>query len=216
MRGAPQDHDIFDTTIEKMLKGITSIGTVTFTGGEPTLAVDRIRYVYEQIKQRGIDIQGFYVATNGKIASKELVHVLIDLYALIDYPEDGCNSLTISKDQYHESIIPDTKKAERLYSGLKFYEPDRPNRKIEMPISEGRAKRNKIGTRDVYIEPLAIETDGHDQPERVEGTVYVNVHGDVIPSCDMSFESQKKNKIGNVHYKTLSEILLAEVSKGVS
>jgi hypothetical protein len=63
---------------------------------------------------------------------------------------------------------------------------------------------------------LAIEIDDHDQPERVEGTVYVNVHGDVIPSCDMSFDSQENNKIGNVHKNTLPEILIAEVSKGVS
>jgi organic radical activating enzyme len=216
MRGAPQSKDISNVTVDKTLEGITSIGTITFTGGEPTLAVDRIRYVYEQIKKRGIEIQSFYVATNGKVASKELVHVLLDLYALIDYPEEGLNTLTISKDQYHEEMILDTRKADRLYSGLKFYEPNRLNREIEMPISEGRAKRNKLGKRDVYIEPLAIEIDDHDQPERVEGTVYVNVHGDVIPSCDMSFDSQENNKIGNVHKNTLPEILIAEVSKGVS
>ena len=215
MRGDAQDKDISNDTVDKILEGVTSIGTITFTGGEPSLAVDRIQYIYEQIRNRSIDLQGFYVVTNGKIPSRELMHVLIDLYEIIEYPNDGTTVLSISRDQYHaDEIYPE--EADHLYRALKFYEPDHRKDEIKILINEGRAYENGGGKRDAYISSLAVRENAEGTPEGIEGTVYVNVLGDVIPSCDMSYESQMKNKMGNVHDKPLSEILLAEVSKGVA
>lgn len=211
LRGEPQGKDIDNVTIDKMLEGVTGISMVTFTGGEPSLAVDRIEYFYQAIKKRGIELQGFYVITNGKVASKKLMHALIDLYAYCassGYYENEISGLTISRDQYHTEFIPDVSKAHRLYSALSFYKPDDRKGNISGPglINEGRGADLEYG-RDAYLNELIIETDDDDNLSRVEGTVYVNALGDVITSCDMSFESQEENKIGNVHSNPLSEIV---------
>jgi MoaA/NifB/PqqE/SkfB family radical SAM enzyme len=205
LRGEPQNKDIDNQTINKALEGISGIGIITFTGGEPTLAVDRIQYIYKQIKKRNISLNGFYVVTNGKIASKELMSVLIDLYSCTDYPEDEIGGLTISKDQYHEYENYDTTKADKLYKALSFYHDDHKGN-IKMLINEGRARG--MGHREVYLEELVAETNNEGTIiERVDSTIYINALGDVIPSCDMSFESQEENKLGNVNDKPLSKIL---------
>jgi len=214
LRGDPQDVDISNETIDKALKYVTEIGTITFTGGEPSLAVDRIRYIYDQIKARNINLYGFYVVTNGKIASRELMNVLIDLYILIGCPdnEDYNAGLAISKDQYHEQEVYDDerKAAEKLYKALSFYRPEDKSARIEYLINEGRAFG--MGNRDVSLETLIVETDEKGKPERVEGTIYINALGDVITSCDMSFESQDENKIGNVRKTSLSRIVAKAVA----
>lgn len=211
LRGEPQNKDIDNTTIDKTLEGVTSIGTLTFAGGEPSLAVDRIRYIYEQIKTRGIDLYGFYLVTNGKIASKDLMSALIDVYTLVDNTADEfMGGFDISKDQYHIDEGYDTSAADKMYRALSFYHPNARKGDIQSLINEGRARG--MGHREAFLEPLVIETDADDIPQRVEGTVYINALGDVIPSCDMSFESQNENKIGNVNEKSLSEIVAAAVS----
>jgi sulfatase maturation enzyme AslB (radical SAM superfamily) len=210
MRGNAQNKDIDNVTIDKILEGVTKIGVLTFTGGEPSLAVDRIRYIYEQIKKRGIELYGFYVITNGKVASLELVHVLIDLYALIDYPEDAVTALIISQDQYHEDEV-NPLAAHNLYKALRFYDPESRKKELTVLINEGRAQEYGMGEREATLETISIEVDDDDQLMTVEGVVYVNALGDVIPSCDMSFESQEQNKLGNIYDKPLSEILASAV-----
>lgn len=212
MRGDPQNVNISNETIDKAFDGITSIGTITFTGGEPTLAVDRIRYIYEQIKARGIPFDSFYVVTNGKIASRKLVDVLIDLHLIAEYfdPEESMSALVISKDQYHKYELDNVSKADKLYRALSFYRPKDRNSDIEMLINEGRARG--VGQREVHLENLIVETDDDDSPDRIEGTVYINALGDVITSCDMSYESQEENKIGNVNDKSLSKIIAKAVA----
>jgi MoaA/NifB/PqqE/SkfB family radical SAM enzyme len=214
LRGEPQNVDISNETIDKLLGSITDIGMITFTGGEPTLAVDKIRYIYEQIKKRGIYLNGFYVVTNGKIASRELMNALIDLFVLIGCPdqEDCIASLVISKDQYHEQERYDDerKAADKLYSDLSFYRPKDRDRDLKMLINEGRARG--MGQREAYLESFVVETGEDDEPTRVEGTVYINAIGDVITSCNMSYESQEENKIGNVNEKSLSEIVAKAVA----
>ena len=211
LRGEPENKDISNETIDKLLDGIDTIGMITFTGGEPTLAVDRIRYVYDQIVARNIELHGFYIVTNGKIASKELMHVLIDLYALIDYLDEGCATFTVSQDQYHEDEV-DPSDAIRLYGALRFFDPNHRKDKLKMLINEGRAVDSGLGERDALIDPIVIEEDDEGNPESIEGTVYINALGDVVPSCDMSYQSQAESKLGNIHDKPLSAIIAAQVS----
>jgi MoaA/NifB/PqqE/SkfB family radical SAM enzyme len=210
LRGDPQNVDISNETIDKALEGITGIGMITFTGGEPSLAVDRIKYIYEAIKKRDINLGGFYVVTNGKIASRELMNVLTDFYTLVDSCDEYVGSLVISKDQYHVDEGCDTTKADKLYRALTFYRPDDRKGDIRMLINEGRARG--MGQREVSLENIIVEMNDEDKPERVESTIYINALGDVVPSCDMSFESQEESKIGNVYDKSLSEIVANAVA----
>lgn len=209
MRGNPQRKEIANATIDKLLEGVTSISNVTFSGGEPSLNVPAIRYFTKAIKARGILLSGFLVITNGKKASLELVHALLELYTLVEPFErkERC-TLLISNDQWHEAQC-NSKEAQELYEGLSFFRMEQ--RRDYQVIAEGRAKN--WGGRSTPLQSIIVGLDEDGNVTAIEDTVYVNVLGDVIPSCDMSYQSQEKYKIGNVHEETLAEIYKRQAPK---
>lgn len=208
LRGPAQSKDMANETIDKVLEGVTYISNITFSGGEPTLAVSKIKYFTKRVKELGIEVGSFYVITNGKIASVALVHALIDLHAYCnkyDF-EEGVGGLCISRDQYHRDLV-NNNQAMNLYSALKFFRPDERKGDIVYPIDEGWAHINGIGARAERPNNIVVYVDDDGKVERVEDVVYVNALGDVISSCDLSYESQKQNKVGSVHEQTLAEIM---------
>lgn len=209
LRGPAQKVDIDNKTIDKLLEGITSISCVTFTGGEPSLAVSKIKYFTKRVKELGIEVHSFYVITNGKVASVALAHALMDLYAYCNPfdQEDFMGGLCISQDQYHREIGYEINSAKRIYGALAFFRPDDRKMDIETPIDEGWARINGIGRRTERPNMNVIGLDDDGNVDRVEEVVYINALGDVVPSCDMSYESQKVHKIGNVHDNSLAEIM---------
>lgn len=211
LRGDPQKMDINNVTIDKILEGVEYIDTITFTGGEPTLAVNRIRFIADRIMQKGIGLGNFYVITNGIEASMDLVKVLIDLYAYADSNE--VSGLCISGDQYHTEVIDSTEDARRLYSALSFFHPEARKGKIKDAglIAEGRAKG--WGGRQALLNSMCLGMDDDGKIEVIDGEVYVNVKGDVIPSCDLSYETQDEEKVGSVHENTLAQILTRKYEK---
>jgi hypothetical protein len=206
LRGNAQRKDITEETIDKILEGVDYISTITFSGGEPGLNVPAIRYFTKAIKARGIELGGFYVITNGKKASLDLMLALLDLYAYVHPMErDDTCSLIVSRDQYHHEQC-DPAEAVALYSGLSFFRPEQRKERIDpyLVIAEGRAK--DWGGRSAPLDSIVVGLDDDGNVERIEETVYVNALGDVIPACDLSYQSQAKKKIGNVHTETLAEI----------
>jgi sulfatase maturation enzyme AslB (radical SAM superfamily) len=185
-------------TIRQTLKGVSRIGTITFTGGEPSLAVDRIRYFTDYVKGWNIDVNNFYVITNGKIASTSLKDALIKLSW---WCQGGDNYLCISQDQFHKELGYSQWPAKELYDDLPFFDGNARQTKIEWPLNEGLAFENGIGVRSADMDHPVIQEDG------VEGTVYVNVNGDVIPCCDMSYANQELEKIGSVYDKPIFDIV---------
>ena len=209
LRGPAQAKDIDNITIDKILEGISMIGCVTFTGGEPSLAVSRIKYFTKRVKKLGIEVSSFYVITNGKIASTAMAHALMDLYAYCNPsdPEDFIGGLAISQDQYHREIGYEINSAKKVYGALVFFRSKDRKADLKYIINEGWANINGIGNRPELPNMNVIGLDDDGNVDRVDEVVYINALGDVIPSCDMSYESQKAYKIGNVHEHSLTEIM---------
>ena len=211
LRGKAQGKNMSFETIRKALVGVDSIGTINFTGGEPSLYVPAIRYFTECIRMLNIDVGSFYVVTNGKIASRSLAEALTNLSWLCSETDRNggleAGGLVMSRDQYHRELGYDQWRARNLYESLPFYHDDERTKDIDMPIGEGNAYDNGIGVRSPDINHPVVTNDQDYTEDRVEGVVYVNVNGDVIPSCDMSYESQELDKMGNVHEKPLLDIL---------
>jgi MoaA/NifB/PqqE/SkfB family radical SAM enzyme len=215
LRGDSQRKDITTEIIDKALDGVSNIGSVTFTGGEPTLAVSKIRYFLQAIKDRSIPLGSFYIVTNGKIAPRSLSQVLLDMYAYCDdYDREEMCSLVLSGDQYHREQLDDNplsngvSSAMSLYSGLSFFRPeDRKNfLQDRSVIAEGRAA--DWGGFDRYRNNACrVESRSEDGELYVEGELYINALGDVIPNCNLSYESQEKVKLGNVLQRSLQDIL---------
>jgi hypothetical protein len=171
--------------------------------------VSKIKYFTKRVKELGIEVSSFYVITNGKIASVALAHALMDLYAYCNPydPEEFIGGLTISQDQFHREIGYEINSALRVYSGLSFFRPKDRKGDILEPIDEGWANINGLGRRTVQpnINVVGLDRDGN--VEMVDEVLYVNALGDVVPACDLSYESQKECKIGNVHETPLPEIM---------
>lgn len=206
LRGTAQAVDISKATIDKLLEGVDSICTVTFSGGEPSLAADKMAYFLKVLKARKISIEGFYVITNGKKPSLPMVHALMDLYAYASSWEkkDYC-SLIISGDQYHTEVIGSTKEARDLYEALSFFRPDERKEPITRVIAEGRA--TKWGHVPADRNELIIGRARSGEIKHDEGVIYINALGDLIPSCNVSYKTQEKIKIGNVNDKPIPDIL---------
>ena len=141
---------------------------------------------------------------------------LLDLYGYCD--DNEVTGLAVSTDQFHREQIPDVGAADRLYSALSFYRPrhrdelGRPsgllqNMSDEAIFDEGRAHENGLGARSPReADPCRVES-GFNGHLEVSGDLYINVFGDVVPSCDWSYERQAEGKTGNVMEKGLYGIL---------
>lgn len=203
LRGDAQNVDITKEIIDASLNGVGCISSVVFTGGEPSLAVDKIRYFLKAVKKRKIAVSSFYVVTNGKVPSLDLCLALMELYAYCD--DNESSAFCISKDQYHTNDIGDTDDADKLYRALTFYHPDERKSDIKKLIDEGRANEMGMGERQADTE-ITVYNNDDGTIDNIESTVYVNALGDVVPGCDLSFESQERLKIGSVLQNTIEEI----------
>jgi hypothetical protein len=196
--------------IDKLLDQVDSISNITFTGGEPSLYPKAIQYFADGLRKRKMNIYGFYVVTNGKLASKAMVHALIDLYDLCNGGDEKYScSLVISQDQYHD--VPN--KIPALYRALKFFQPDA--RKGTIPwegvIDEGRANYNGIGHREEKVEDFNIELSEDGGQLTINDILYVSSNGNVISSCDLSYNRIDKEARGNILTEPLIDIVGARI-----
>ena len=68
------------------------------------------------------------------------------------------------------------------------------------------AEKTAAEVRALKRKAVSFKLDITDR-NQIDEVVYINALGDVVPSCDMSYESQRLHKIGNVHENTLAEIM---------
>jgi hypothetical protein len=215
LRGPAQAVDISNATIDKLLEDVEYISTITFSGGEPSLAVDKINYTLKVLKAKKIGLGSFFVFTNGKKASLPLAHALLDFYAYSDpFERKEMGGLEISGDQYHTEVIDSTDEARNLYETLSFFHSDarKENFLPSQILAEGRAE--KWGHAPADRNELIIGRDKDGTIRQDEGVIYINALGDLIPSCNLSYKSQEKTKWGNVHGMPIAEILRRKLDGG--
>jgi MoaA/NifB/PqqE/SkfB family radical SAM enzyme len=198
LRGAAQKVDMSDGVIENALKDVSYINSITFTGGEPSLAVDKILKILQVVKKNGIDVGNFYLVTNGKKSSMSLMQAMIKWYGYCF--DNEISSLVISKDQYHKEEIPSVKSAEKLYSALTFYNKTERDYEIKSIINDGLAYDNGIGDR--YVEHNLVKTE---QGEEIE-EIYISALGEILSCCDLSYQRQADEALGNVLKDNLADI----------
>ena len=195
LRGEAQVLDMDLSIIDKVLESGVGISGVVFTGGEPSLYPEAIKYFVDRLRYYGKSISSFYVKTNGKVESLSMAVALLDLYSLVDEPE-MCH-LDVSRDQFHTG-----NENPRLYEGLKFYVPGKHNDyKMDALYNEGLAFDNGWGTRNP--ESSRFYFDGEDSVE----TVQIAANGNVCGQCDISFEREDEETYGSILDKPLDKIL---------
>lgn len=206
-RGAAQDLDMSDMVMEAVLRHTDRISSVTFSGGEPGLAVDRLRTFMELAALNTVEVGNFYIATNGSVATDEYLRALIDLYLLCD--ENESTAVEISSGDFHDSQRHKTDEAAMEKLKVLRFVQDRHETKGDNIISEGRGIRwNKLnGHKGREETDGCLEIEETDDKYTVAEMFYVNAKGDVLAGCDYSYESQEKRKKGNVLAEPLLEII---------
>jgi hypothetical protein len=174
--------------IDSLLSQVDDIGDITFTGGEPSLAVPVIEYVLSQLKHRRINLGGFYIATNGIDVSEEFVVMCLKLYAYC-YEKDRC-TVDVSNDMYHQA---EGGYNTEMLDGLRFtrrkYDKEGWNfNKGESLISEGRGIDVCKTIRDIQSDIVVTRDDFN------EAQIYLNCKGNIVSGCDWSYTSQDKDK----------------------
>jgi hypothetical protein len=170
-------------TIRKALGTLNdNVRSLTFSGGEPSLAIDLIEATYEITLSIRSFPNSVYVVTNGVKQSKRFFAAMKKWYELCNC-DDEANGMRLSVDKYHPRV--DHFLFENFQEDVQNYLNDK--FKIEYHgageaiISEGNAKG--WGKFPAHSQ---IEVDDNS----ISGTVDVdgNMHG----TCDISYETMKK------------------------
>ena len=210
LRGNAQNLDIDFGYIDSFLSYVSSIGTITFSGGEPALNVNVIEKTLEYCKEREIEVGGFYIVTNGKENVLELSVAALKWYAYC-WEKEMCG-LALSKDMFHENIPIEN---EEILRGLSFFREDKFTdfNRVNL-IEEGRAidLNGIINTkfRDADFHNETVDADLFDDTLEVYSMLYLSADGQVKSNCDSSYDDNRFN-LGHIYDKTLDEMIREHV-----
>ena len=200
LRGDAQLVDITHEIIDKALENVTEINNIVFTGGEPSLNIEAMRYTLDKCEEDGIFVGAFYVVTNGKQVEFDFIKTMLDWYVFcVDNGGDPemCG-LALSKDDFHERISAQN---ELLLRGVSFFREDKFQRGgTKWIIAEGRAadipgaRTNEMR----YLPAIDVYNKNEVKTISINDTIYVSADGKVVAGCDWSFENQAKHQLGTV------------------
>lgn len=78
LRGDAENMDMSEDIVKNLFAGIESVSTLTFSGGEPSLAVHVMRRALDVCRNNGINVRQVYIVTNGLTVSDEFITVCRD------------------------------------------------------------------------------------------------------------------------------------------
>lgn len=187
-RGDSEDMVMKRIYMESLLLQCGSIGTVTFTGGEPSLNPEVIEWFVSIVESNKIQVNSFYIATNGADISDEFILAVMHLYLLCDERE-MCR-IDFSNDRYHEheGEYPEDGPLrvfkffhyKNSYGSVRDYNSD------ENWLNQGRYEEYMGDGREVDAESYYVDEEGIN-----EGALYLNCEGYVIAGCNWSYELQR-------------------------
>jgi hypothetical protein len=179
------------TYVDSLFSQVEYVGTVTLSGGEPSLVPDTLIAILNSAKSHNVAIGNFYIATGTKSPNfKRFVLACLEWYLYCDSNE--ITAINWSNDSYHDLNLENV----QLLTALKFASPKYESKHVYIPqvLAEGRANENGIGDREVYETVLDVDDDGN----IAESTIYLNCFGEIILGCDWSYESQNEHVLCHV------------------
>ena len=211
LRGEANNVDMTEEIVNKALQDVESIGSLCFSGGEPSLNIPIIEYTLQYCKEHDIMVDSFFVATNGKKVTLEFLMAMIKWYAYVDEcggEVDMCE-LALSSDIFHEDIDPRNKS---LLGALGFFSSESKNTDFDSVylINEGRAKDLGPGWKKRTPHYYGLSGEVFEHRISVESMLYISAKGDVKTDCDTAFDNDACT-IGNILEDDLSVIVANEL-----
>lgn len=202
LRGDAQDKDANIEDIRALLDCIETVGTITFTGGEPSLVPELLEQILAELKDRDIPIEGFYIVTNGKEVSDRFLHCLVSFYSYVleCHGEPELCGVALSKDKYHEQI---RRENEWKLMSLAFFSKDKYTDFDKWgPIAIGRAASLPGARNRPFIHTLDVskyENGTAGEPEySIDDMLMLTVDGDLLAECDYAYGHESESRVGSV------------------
>lgn len=199
LRGDAQGMDLSRETVNKVLDNVESIGCLTLSGGEPTLNMPMVRYIFEEIQRRKIPMSSFYIVTNGLENQMELAQLLLETITYCDEPE-MCG-VSISLDIFHDN----EKKAHTSpLHYLSFFNRDKENgdfHGMKGILKRGRAASESFGYGRVANPTIDFYDDMQICGDNlyIGGDFYVSAAGEICADCDLSYDMMKDYLVTTVN-----------------
>ena len=182
LRGQSENIDFNPDYLVSLIENleIDSINSITLSGGEPTLRIGIIKQIREILSNYKIDLNSFYLATNGiNNNNPEFITEMLQWY-LISGEREICE-IQVSNDIFHDYNDLG------LLQGLSFasykYNDNNTDHYAGL-INDGNAQENGIGNREETAYQYELEND------YIPETVYLNCNGNLLSCCNLSYNTQ--------------------------
>ena len=209
LRGGAQRLNMSSQVLFQVARSISYAGDITFTGGEPSLAVPVLEEFLQMCRWHKLQFGYFYIVTNGKTRNgwNRFLEACDGLYGWAQEPESCV--LTPSRDNFHREqhdlklwkFMDDWSEVERPYIKL-----DERTEDIRNPISEGRAA-NGLGWRPKEVQKPWTVSEYDGELCVSEEVLYISANGNVVSSGDISFARIDREAKGNILTTPLREIV---------
>lgn len=186
LRGGPHPGDMDEDLLRTLLRQVSLINQVVFSGGEPTLNLPIVKKFYEICREYRIPVRSFFVATNGRENQMELASILLEQYR--DAEDKDMCSVALSIDAFH------TEYPDELVRGLAFYSDikEHDQSDLDWPHPIGNAAANGLGEDNPSGINERFSFDDNDSPDDTDSihveTMYFSVNGILYPCCDLSVD----------------------------
>lgn len=226
MRGCSSNSKMSDEVINATLDQISSIGSLSLSGGEPLFAVEQIDKIFKRIIQNRIYVKEINITTNGTIYSDEFMSIVNYMDEYLRATTKGAKNsfyIAVSNDIYHEQELKRLNLEKVYLENIKKYAQTKYFVGLQVlsmkPFSEGNASLlDKSLT--VPLRPMktyiTYTNDGkkydRDGICNIGSLVAVNVDG-TVTECDASIINQRnKYNYGNVLDDSIEDIMLKKAT----
>ena len=202
-----------EEVIDTVFSQIKGIACLNFGSGDPTLAIDTLRYVFECIKKYHVSVDNIVFVTNGTIYSEEFLNLLdeIDVYLKKYCHPESSVILDISYDYYHLKEIYKLGLFNKFIRNVYRYKKTpffRCFRRIGNKLfREGNAVNLGVDITVPLRPPEVIMTYEENDIPYIGPLVTIDIDGTITES-NASFNNRKeKYNYGNIMESTILEIL---------
>lgn len=118
LKGDAQNIDMSHEIIDKLLESVSSIGRLLFTGGEPTMNLEGMRYFLKVLKEKDISLNKLVIITNGCNTTDNFINLIKEYHDYMTYNKEYGKHmivLRVSNDVYHMQCCDSSEIAYNIY-----------------------------------------------------------------------------------------------------
>ncbi len=221
LRGKKTKKVMSDAVIEETFNQISDVCNLNICGGEPTLAIDRIKKTIKTIVEKRTIVKNITLTINGTIYSEELINLAkyFVKYSRRRGRKKNTVKIFISLDKYHFYEMQRLNLFDEFCNNIKKYQKSKffagYRRLVYDLYNEGNARNLNVPKED-YIPHLPVITyAGHNYEENRENgacnigpLVTISTDG-FLTEDSVSFENQIKNyNYGSIFNGRIDELLI--------